>query len=86
MAGVGQHDTCQFCRSVSAVNGPFKTSFAQLGDEPGMVYMGMGKEHKIDFTRINAKILIISLPDLSVALKHAAIDPQGGAVCLDNKK
>jgi hypothetical protein len=67
------------------IDGPAKALCRQLGQQPAVVDVGMGQQHKVDAARIKAEGLLVVLLGAVAALGHAAVDQKAAIPQLHQK-
>ena len=85
MAGIRQHDSTQIRRRRRGVDHAAKTSRLQLGQQPGMVDVGMRQQHRVNFTRVEGELLPIQGFQCLRPLEHAAIHQKSALPGIENQ-
>jgi hypothetical protein len=80
---VGQHEAQQVDRRLGGMNWPAEARLAQLGQEAGMVGVGVGQQHEVDARRLERERPVVQLADRLGALEQPAVDQETAAVVLD---
>jgi hypothetical protein len=68
------------------IDGPAKAPCRQLGQQPAVVDVGMGQQHKVDAARVKAEGLLVVLLGAVAALGHAAVDQKAAIPQLPRKQ
>jgi len=83
VAAVGQHEAQEVDRRLGGMDRPLEARPAQLGQQTGMIRVGVGQEHVVDALRRERERAVVQLADGLGALEQAAIDQEPAAVMLD---
>ena len=73
MGRIRQHDMRQLAGHFRRIYSPLETLFIEFRHKTAMVDMCMCQNHAVEFSRIEAKLLVIQLAYAATALKHAAV-------------
>ena len=85
MAGIRQHDSAHIRRSGRRVDHAAKTSRLQLGQQTGMVDVGMRQQHRVNFTRVKGEFLPVQGFQGFRPLEHAAIHQKSAPPGIENQ-
>ena len=85
MSGIRQHDSTQIRRRRRGVDHAAKTSRLQLGQQTGMVDVGMRQQHRVNFTRVEGEFLPIQGFQRLRPLEHAAIHQKAAPPRVENQ-
>ena len=59
VAGVGQHDLTEIAAAGGGVDRAAESRLHQLGQEAGVIDVGVGQEHRVDLSGIEGKRLVV---------------------------